>query len=178
MKRRMLVKQRGAAVIELAAVLGLMLTLFLGVVELARATQQFAALSASARAAARLASASPTAEGIARARCLAVYGRALESCSTGSAGTPIVPGLTLGHVEIGVPRDILDDAGTLQWPAKPGLATVQARTSDGSAAGTLDLLTVTIGPPGARVRFVPVLPGITPAFDLSPISVTMSVPGG
>lgn len=177
MKHRVFATQRGAAVIELAVVLGLMLTLFLGVVELSRAAQQFAALSASARAAARLAATNPTAEGIARARCLAVYGRVLDNCSMGSAGAPIVPGLTIGHVEISVPRDIRDDSGTLQWPADPGLAMIQARTSSGSAAGTLDLLTVTIGPPRSRYRFVPVLPGITPAFDLSPISVTMSVPG-
>ncbi len=178
MTARMFRRERGAAAIELAVILGVLVTLFAGVVELARATQHFAALSASARAAARLASASPTVEGIERARCLAVYGKALGQCENGSAGAPVLPGLTLSHVAISVPRDVRDASGTLVWPGEAGLAAIQTRTADGSLAGTLDLLTVTIGPPGARYRFVPALPGITPAFDLAPISVTMAVSGG
>lgn len=170
-------RERGVATVELAVILGLMATLLLGVVELSRATQQFATLTGAARAAARLAAASASPEGIASAQCLAVYGKALESCADGSAGAPLLPGLSTRHVLISVPTDLRDASGELVRAATPGLASIQARAADGSAAGTLDLLTVTLGPPGARYRFVPLMPAWMPAFDFAPISVSMAMAG-
>lgn len=171
-------RQRGAAVIELAAIAGLVATLLIGVIELARASQQFAALSAAARAAARLAAASPTPEGIATARCLAVYGKALSTCTGESAGAPFLPGFSASQVLISLPVDLLDESGGLVQSASPGLSAIQARAADGSPAGTLDIITVTLGPPGARYRFVPLLRGITPSFEFAPISVSMAMGGG
>jgi len=171
-------RQRGAAVIELAAILGFVATLLIGVIELARAAQQFATLSAAARAAVRLAAASPTPQGVVTARCLAVYGKALSSCSGESAGPPLLPGFTTSQVLISVPVDLRDESGDLVQSASLGLSAIQARAADGSSAGTLDIVTVTLGPPGARYRFVPLLRGITPSFEFAPISVSMAVNGG
>jgi hypothetical protein len=171
-------RQRGAAVIELAAILGLVATLLIGVIELARASQQFAALSAAARAAARFAAASPTPQGVATAQCLAVYGKALSSCSGESAGAPLLPGFSMSQVLISVPVDLRDESGNLVQSASPGLSAIQARAADGSPSGTLDIVTVTLGPPGARYRFVPLLRGVTPSFEFAPISVSMAVSGG
>ena len=78
---------------------------------------------------------------------------------------------------ISVPTDLRDASGELVRAATPGLASIQARAADGSAAGTLDLLTVTLGPPGARYRFVPLMPAWMPAFDFAPISVSMAMAG-
>ena len=127
MSARIRVRERGVATIELAVILGLMATLLLGVVELSRATQQFATLTGAARAAARLAAASASPEGIASAQCLAVYGRALESCADGSAGAPLLPGLSTRHVLISVPTDLRDASGELVRAATPGLASIRAR---------------------------------------------------
>ncbi|NBS63755.1 MAG: hypothetical protein EBT33_05305 [Betaproteobacteria bacterium] len=177
MTARVLARERGVATIELAVILGLLASLVLGIVELSRATQQFATLSGAARAAARLASASASPEGIASAQCLAVYGRALESCVGNSAGAPLLPGLSTRHVLISVPADLRDASGALVHTATPGLASIQARAADGSSAGTLDLLTVTVGPPGARYRFVPLMPAWMPSFEFAPISVSMAMAG-
>jgi Flp pilus assembly protein TadG len=93
-------RERGAALVELAIVLPLLLTLFGGMVELGRAIYQYETLTKSARVAARYLSqysaldpsyASTT---IPAAQCLAVYG------NTGCTGTPLATGLTTLNVVI------------------------------------------------------------------------------
>ena len=177
MTAKALYDQRGVATVELAVILGFVVALLMGVIELARASQQFATLSASARAAARYAAANPTPEGLAGARCLAVVGRAIASCDGQSATAPLLPGLSLSQVRISLPTNLFDESGTLVQTATPGLSAIEARAADGSSSGTLDILTVTLGPVGARYRFVPLLHGFVPAFEFAPISVSMALVG-
>ena len=165
------------ATVELAIILGLFAALLMGVVELARASQQFATLSASARAAARYAAANPTPDGLAGARCLAVIGQALTSCGAESTARPLLPGLALSQVRISLPADLVDESGAVVQAATPGLSAIQARAADGASSGTLDVLTVTLGPVGARYRFVPLLHGLMPAFEFAPVSVSMALVG-
>ena len=169
------IRQQGAAAIELAAIMTISITLLFGVIELSRAVQQYSSLVASARAAARLLTSNLGPDGIERARCLAVYGRAMSGCEHGSTGAPLLTGLTIDQVRISLPSDLRDTSGILLQAASAGLASIQARTADGTAAGTIDVLTVTLGPSEQPYRFSPLLPGWVPSFAFSPVSVSMAV---
>jgi hypothetical protein len=91
-------RESGAALVELAFVLTLLLTLFGGMVELGRAIYQYETLTKSARNAARyLSQYSPldaAAYPLASAKCLAVYG------NTGCTGSALVPGLSATNVVV------------------------------------------------------------------------------
>jgi hypothetical protein len=170
--------QRGAAVVELAPALVLLSLLTLGVLELGRGVQQFSALTAGARAAARYLATQPGSEDtIKRAQCLAVYGRAITDCGGAGQAGPIVLGLTTAQVFVGLPFPVVDDSGNEVLTATPGLASVQARTPGGTPAGTLDLVTVSIGSADQPVRFQPLLPGLIPAIALTPVSASLPVVG-
>lgn len=168
--------QRGSALVELAAASILLSTLVIGFIEIGRGVQQYAALTAAARAAARyVATHTGSIESLDRAKCLATVGRALTSCAAGGSLVPAVPGLMAQHVVISLPRSIVDDLGNDVVLASSGLASIQAVTSTGEVAGTLDLVTVTISPKEQPLRFEPLLPGLIPRFHLGPVSASMPV---
>lgn len=90
-------RQRGAALVEFAILLPVLLTLFGGMVELGHAIYQYETLTKSARNAARyLSQFSPLDANypIASAQCLAVYG------NTGCTGSPLVPNLSASNVVV------------------------------------------------------------------------------
>ncbi|MEX3959320.1 TadE/TadG family type IV pilus assembly protein [Trinickia sp. EG282A] len=96
----------GAALVELAIVLSLLITLFSGMVELGRALYEYETLTKSARVAARYLSQYSPDDGnysssVKSAQCLAAYGSAtLDSTQTKCAGTltPVAPGLSTSNV--------------------------------------------------------------------------------
>lgn len=168
--------QRGAALPELAAAAILLCVLVLGLVDLGRAVQQYAALAASARASARyLATHSGSAEALDRARCLAISGRATGSCPESPSALRVVPGLAVQHVVISLPYAIVDDSGNSVIVAAAGLASIQARAATGENIGTVDLVTVTISPAAQPVYFEPLLPGLVPRLPLGPVSASAPV---
>ncbi len=89
--------ERGAALVELALVLTLLVTLFSGMVELGRAIYLYETLTKSARDAARYLSQYSALDPnypASTAKCLAVYG------NTDCTGTALAPGLTTANVVI------------------------------------------------------------------------------
>lgn len=94
---------RGAAAVEFALVITLLVGILFGVTELGRAFYQYNSLLKAARAAARewslggpAGSATNRAQ---RAKCIAVYGvPGDQPCDTGPAPQPVIPGLSLGMV--------------------------------------------------------------------------------
>ncbi|HVL75842.1 MAG TPA: TadE family protein [Noviherbaspirillum sp.] len=84
--------QRGAAIIEFALILPLLLLITVITTDFGRAIYQYHTLTKSVRDAARYLSAQTPGEGAAQARNLVVYGNPQGS------GTPLAPGLTLAHV--------------------------------------------------------------------------------
>jgi Flp pilus assembly protein TadG len=102
----MIKRERGAALVELAIFLPLLLTLFSGMVELGRALYEYDTVTKSARVAARYLSQYSPQDGnysasVTSAQCLAAYGSpALNSNQTQCAGTstPVVPGISASNV--------------------------------------------------------------------------------
>jgi hypothetical protein len=101
-----------------------------------------------------------------------VYGVPLSPCEP--ATPPLIEGLGLEQVRIDLPFDLRADNGTLLLPATPGLSGLVARDAAGlTVDGSLDLVTVTLGPTESPFRFSPLLPFVLPAIRLGPISSSM-----
>jgi Flp pilus assembly protein TadG len=92
-------RERGAALVELALVLPLLILLTLIATEFGRAIYQYNTIAKSVRDAARYLSAQAPNTGATAARNLVVYGTTTPS---GSA-TPLVPGLTLANLPASTP---------------------------------------------------------------------------
>lgn len=101
-------KQRGVAVIELAILLVPLIILTFGMTELGRAVHYYNGIVSSTRAAARYLSTVPEGQGEDGARCVAVYG------NPGCSGTPLVPGLTTGMVQIRYQHGVEAGPGTVE----------------------------------------------------------------
>lgn len=145
-------RQRGVALVELGISIFVLITITFGITEFGRAIYQYNTLAKAARDAARfLSTRDPTdTDAKDQARCLVVFGH--PACT----GTPLVPGLTLAHVNICDP---------LACPAD--------HAAQGSAP-VLSLVTVSIGGPNATpFTFNSVASFIVPDFSFSPIAVTM-----
>ena len=93
--------QRGVALLELALVATLMITVLFATIEFGRALVQYKTLVTQVQAAARYLATRPVGAGAAEAACLVRYGVIATTCS----GTPVVPGLDTAVVTI-------TDAGT------------------------------------------------------------------
>lgn len=144
--------ERGAAAVEFALVMLVLVPLLLGTVEVGRALIAWDTLARSARAAARhLAVGTPSdATRQLEARCLAITGSAAAGAS--SCSQPVLlPGLTPQMVAI------------LEPASSPGVRAVA------TGAGTLDLVTVSVA------GYAPPLLGwsVLPALTFGPISVTV-----
>lgn len=168
--------QAGASLIELSVSLIFLSALVIGLTEASRAVQHYSALVASARNAARYVATHPgSLESISRARCLAVTGRALSQCTYTPPNAPVVPGMTVSHVSISLPVPIVDDSGATVIAATNGLSAIQAQTAMGASAGSVDLVTVTLGPETLPIYFSPLFPGLVPRFQMGPVSASMPV---
>lgn len=87
-------KQKGAAMIELALILPLLLLLTFITTEFGRAVFQYNSIAKSVRDAVRYLSMQTPGTHMTEARNLIVYG------NTAGAGTPLAPGLALSHVQL------------------------------------------------------------------------------
>lgn len=141
--------QTGAAVVEFAFLLPVMLLLAVGIMEYGRAVYQYDTLTKSARSAVRYLSqyAAGDAAAIGVAQNLALCG--LRDCANAA---PLVPGLTTGHVAV---CDASSCAGT--------------QLGQQTGSGTLNLVTVTI----SGYSFDRMLPALTPAITFGPIQASM-----
>lgn len=90
---RHIARQRGAAIVEFALILPLLLVLSIATVEFGRALHQFNTVAKSVRDAARYLSVQPPGTNLTQAANLIVYG------NTAGTGTPVAPGLTTSHVQ-------------------------------------------------------------------------------
>jgi Flp pilus assembly protein TadG len=143
---------QGAAAVELALVLLVLVPLVLGAVEFGRALTAWDTLARTTRAAARhLAVGTPSdpARQL-EARCIVVTGTPVTA-GAGCAAGPLLPGLTIGQVAI------------LEPDASPAVRAVA------TGAGTLDLVTVSV----QGWRFNALGWAAVPAFSFGPISVTV-----
>ncbi len=160
-------KQRGVAAIEAALVSIFLMSTVIGVVEFGRAIYYFDSLTKAARSAARYvvtrdsSDASVRATAIAQARNIALCYQ--TTCGTGSQVN--APGLVLANVTIQTAED----------SALVALANVRT-SSTVPAYGTVDLITVTIGPvsassPASASYIVPSITGfIFSSMAFPPIS--------
>lgn len=145
------VRQRGAAVVELALLLLPLLLMIGGTEELGRALYTYNSLDKSVRDAARLLSSNAPGDPVSRqqAACLAVYG------NTGCSGNPLVSGLTLQNVS---------ECDAVSCPS--------THASQDTGQGSVNLATVTLT--GVRFNVVFQLAMTDVTFDN--ISVTMRAP--
>lgn len=120
--------QSGAAVLEFALLMLVLVTLMLLGIEYARLVQQYDALTQGARAAARYASTQAPGTHTLEAKCLAITGSSGTSGSDCS-GSAIVPGLTLSNVAI--TTGTLDASTATVGATIAGLAYTPAFTSLG-----------------------------------------------
>lgn len=152
--------ERGAALIELAILLPVLLLLGLATIEFALALRAYTTLVSQAETAARLLSTRTPGDGHDAARCLAATG--LMS-SLPCTGTPVLPGLSASLVSVA-------DGST-------AAATHRAQMTSASTGGVaVNLVTVTITGYAHPLTIGSVFNGLTGtetslAFD--PISVTM-----
>jgi Flp pilus assembly protein TadG len=154
-------KQNGAVAVEMALVLLPMLILCFGITEIGRALYQYNGLVKATRGATRYLSqqsvvAPPigeTADDIRlRARNFALCGSV--TCVN---ATPLVTGLTLGMISV---CDRLSCSST------------HGNVSTG--AGSVNLVTVSIGVADNKFRFTSIVPWVVPDILFKPISVTMA----
>lgn len=109
--------QAGAAVLEFAVLMIVLVTMMLFTAEYGRLMMQYETLVKSARAAARYASTQPPGTNTLQAQCLAISGSTSVSAGACSTTTPLLTGLTTSNVAI--------TAGTLDATT----ATVKVRIS-------------------------------------------------
>lgn len=149
--RRPIQRTRGAALIEFALTLGVLLTLVFGITEFGRAIYEYDALAKAARDATRYLSTKAPGDAVAvtDATCLAVHGN--PTCS----GSPLAPGLTTAMVSV---CDAVSCAPTHQ--------------AQGSAP-VVNLVTLTIGGPNQPYTFSSAVPFVVPNIPFGAISVTM-----
>lgn len=148
----------GIALVELAIVLVVLLTIAFGITEFGRAIYQYNTLAKAARDAARyLSTKGPTdTDAKAAAKCLAVFGKPFYGDPTcGGSTTRLAPGLTTAMVSV---------CDAVACPT-----THQAQGS----APVLNLVTVTIGGAAAPYTFTSVISFVVPNIQFGPISVTM-----
>ena len=146
-------KQRGAALVELAVSIMVLIVMVGGMTEYGRAIILYDTLAKSARNAARfLAVRDPAAPGaITDAKCMAVYGN--PDCS----GSPLATNLTTAMVSV-------------CYAADPACAATHQ--SQGTAP-VINLVSITIGGNGNPYAFTSVIPFIVPSFNFGAINVTM-----
>lgn len=152
--------QRGTALVEVAVLTPLLLTLAMATLETARAFIAYSSLVQQARIGARLLTAYPPGGGHDNARCLVALG---ISTPVPCSGTPVLPGLSTANVTI-------TDATT-----SPSTHRAQ-RTGTDAGAGNVNLVTVTISGYQHRLtgmRFVASLYNNQPTIAFDPIAVTM-----
>lgn len=156
-------KITGAAIIEFALALPLLLAMVLGITEFGRALYEYDTLAKSARTAARHLTQQSAGNAIAiqEARCLAVYGAYTTSgTSVSCEGTPLLKGLTITMV------DVCDAANHTLCPGLPFQAA-------DTGAGNLVTVRITAYPFNSLFEFV--LPDLTfgSAAEHTGIAVTM-----
>jgi Flp pilus assembly protein TadG len=146
-------RHHGAALLEFALSLSLLITIVFGITEFGRAIFQYNTLAKAARDAARfLAVRDPSVPvALSDAKCMAVYGN--PNC----AGNPLVSGLTLSMVSV-------------CYAADPACA---ATHQSQGASPVINLVSVTIGGPNNPYSFTSAVSFIVPSFDFGAISVTM-----
>lgn len=144
---------RGAAAVELALILMLMVSLTVGIVEVGRALYAYDVLAKSVRSAARYYVVLDDlvypllADRKRAARCVAAY------ANPGCTGTALLPNLVESSFEV----------------IEPPANTVVDNVETGGTNGTIDLVTVTI----VSYSFVSWVPVIFPSINLGPISMTV-----
>lgn len=147
-------RQRGAALVELALSMTFLLIAVFGISEFGRAMYQYNTLVKAARDATRfLAVRDPSDPGaIDKTRCMAVYGN--PSCT----GDPLAQGLTTDKVSV-------------CWPGEAACAATHA--GQGSSP-PVNLVSVTLGGSGdAQISFVSLISFVVPDIPFNAISVTM-----
>lgn len=138
---------RGVAALEFTLLLPVLLALFIGTVELGRALQHYAQLCQSVRAATRH---------LATGRAEDPQ-RQDEACRLARTGSTAAGGPWLWP-------DLADARCTVLEPgAEPGVRALA------TAWGPISVVTVRID----RVRHTPLLAGLFPAIDFTPVSVTL-----
>lgn len=157
-------KQRGVAAVELALILPVMLILVFGITELGRALYQYNGLVKATRGAVRYLSQQDLAN-LTDSDRQAVYDKAIAQAVCGkdvcSGQTPLVTGLTAAQVTL---CDYL--TCTTNTNNHKGVLTGE---------GTVDLVTVRIGAPGAVFTFSPLISYVLPSdITFSPIQTTMA----
>lgn len=157
--------QRGAAIVELAFLLPLLVLMVFGITEYGRAIYSYDTLSKSARTAVRHLTQHGAGDDVARqeARCLAVTGSYSTVGGTVTCnGSPLLPGLTTAMV------DICDAADASLCPGQP-----HVNVSTGTGVANLVTLRITAYPFDSAMEFV--LPDLTfgNAASHTGIGVTM-----
>lgn len=155
-------RQAGAALLELAIFIPLMLFLGLAIVEASRSLIAYTNLVNQARIAARLLSTRAPGDGHLAARCLAVYG---ASDSSNCTGTPVLPGLSLANVTV------LDAS-----IAGAQLTHRMQRTGTDSGATSVNVVTVTISGYQHQLiilSFIGEIYNNQPSITFQPIAVSM-----
>jgi Flp pilus assembly protein TadG len=151
-------EQRGAALVELAIVMVVLLTITFGITEFGRAIYQYNTLAKSARDAARYLSTKGQTDTDAKAaaKCLAVFGKPFYGDPTcGGSTSTLAPGLTIAMVSV-------CDA----------LACPTTHSAQGTAP-VVNLVTVTIGGAATPYTFASAVSFAVPDIPFGEISVTM-----
>jgi hypothetical protein len=146
-------KQQGVALIELAIIIPVLITITFGITEFGRAIYQYNTLAKAVRDGARyLAVRDPGASAsVSGVQCMVVHG------NPGCTGPTLVPGLTLSMVSVCHAMD-------------PACAA--AHQSQG-ASPVINLVTVTIGGANAPFTFQSLVSFVVPNIQFGAISATM-----
>jgi Flp pilus assembly protein TadG len=145
--------QHGAALVEFALSISVLLVVVAGITEFGRAMYQYNTLVKTARDAVRFLSVRDPSSGgaIDEAKCIAVYGN--PTCS----GSALATGLTTSMIEI-------------CHAADPTCAPTH-RTQ--GASPVVNLVSVTIGTADNPYEFQSAMPFLVPSFRFAPITATM-----
>jgi Flp pilus assembly protein TadG len=158
MTARRVQRERGAAAVEFALVLMLLVTIVFGITEFGRALYQYDTLTKAARAAARFVSVHDAEESpavIDRAICVALAGSPwLAADGTGCDGPVVAPGLTPENIRVEDPQST---------------AALRSVPVAGDTGGTLDMVRVTI----SGYRFRTLVPFIVPDITFGDIVAYM-----
>ena len=150
-------RERGAAAIELAVILTLMVAVTVGTVEVGRALYAYDTLAKSTRSATRyyvtLDEPDPSIR-LQKTKCMVVQGTPGDGVSC--AGTPLLPGLLASMV-------------TIVEPSQGGGINPVKSVSTGALTGPIDLATVSV----SGYPFSSIMATIFPDVSIGPISVTL-----